>query len=129
MRRFNLTRDYTVRLLMRWSGYPQLESTNWVPQSGVAIEGPFRTWSSKPELPRDSMKVWQAKLIRVLHLDHLAYRAMTMRATNDVRNLLAWLEGASVPEAQIVAPGFNHILFGRSFAARHGQRRRLAALS
>ena len=31
-----------------------------------------------------------------------------MRATNDVRKLLAWLEGAPVPEAQIVAAGFNH---------------------
>ncbi len=33
-----------------------------------------------------------------------------MRATNDVRKLLAWLEGAPVPEAQIVAAGFNHTL-------------------
>ena len=30
-----------------------------------------------------------------------------MRVTNDVRKLLAWLEGA-LPEAQIVAAGFNH---------------------
>jgi hypothetical protein len=33
---------------------------------------------------------------------------MAMRVTNDVRKLLAWLEGAPVPEAQIVAAGFNH---------------------
>ena len=33
-----------------------------------------------------------------------------MRVTNDVRKLLAWLEGAPVPEAQIVAAGFNHTL-------------------
>ena len=44
MRRFNLTRDYTVRLLneanrtMRWSGYPQLESTNEVARAASAIE-------------------------------------------------------------------------------------------
>jgi hypothetical protein len=35
---------------------------------------------------------------------------MAMRVTNDVRKLLAWLEGAPVPEAQIVAAGFNHTL-------------------
>ena len=33
-----------------------------------------------------------------------------MRVTNNVRKLLAWLEGAPVPEAQIVAAGFNHAL-------------------
>ena len=33
-----------------------------------------------------------------------------MRVTNDVRKLLAWLEGAPVSEAQIVAAGFNHTL-------------------
>jgi hypothetical protein len=38
---------------------------------------------------------------------------MAMRATNDVRKLLAWLEGAPVPEAQIVAAGFNHTLARR----------------
>lgn len=31
---------------------------------------------------------------------------MTMRVTNNVRKLLAWLEGAPVPEAQIVAGWF-----------------------
>ena len=36
-----------------------------------------------------------------------------MRATNDVRKLLAWLEGAPVPKAQIVAAGFNHTLARR----------------
>jgi hypothetical protein len=35
---------------------------------------------------------------------------MAMRVTNDVRKLLAWLEGAPVPEAQIFAAGFNHTL-------------------
>ena len=30
--------------------------------------------------------------------------------TNDVRKLLACLEGAPVPKAQIVAAGFNHTL-------------------
>jgi hypothetical protein len=35
---------------------------------------------------------------------------MAMHVTNDVRKLLAWLEGAPVPEAQIVAAGFNHTL-------------------
>jgi hypothetical protein len=35
---------------------------------------------------------------------------MAMRVTNDVRKLLAWLEGAPVSEAQIVAAGFNHTL-------------------
>ena len=30
-----------------------------------------------------------------------------MRVTNDVRKLPAWLEGAPVPEAPIVAAGFN----------------------
>ena len=33
-----------------------------------------------------------------------------MHVTNDVRKLLAWLEGAPVPEARIVAAGFNHTL-------------------
>ena len=52
-----------------------------------------------------------------MHLDHLAFRlptrwshkslrVMTMRVTNNVRKLLAWLEGAPVPEAQIVAGWF-----------------------
>jgi len=35
---------------------------------------------------------------------------MAMHVTNDVRKLLAWLEGAPVPEAQIVTAGFNHTL-------------------
>jgi hypothetical protein len=35
---------------------------------------------------------------------------MAMHVTNDVRKLLAWVEGAPVPEAQIVAAGFNHTL-------------------
>jgi hypothetical protein len=35
---------------------------------------------------------------------------MAMRVTKDVRKLLAWIEGAPVPEAQIVAAGFNHTL-------------------
>ena len=33
---------------------------------------------------------------------------LAMRVTKDVRKLLAWLEGAPVPEAQIVAAAFNH---------------------
>ena len=33
-----------------------------------------------------------------------------MRVTKDVRKLLGWLEDAPVPEAQIVAAGFNHTL-------------------
>ena len=43
-----------------------------------------------------------------------------MRVTNNVRKLLAWLEGAPVPEAQIVAAGFNHAL-GLSVVARPGR--------
>jgi hypothetical protein len=35
---------------------------------------------------------------------------MAMRVTKDVRKLLGWLEDAPVPEAQIVAAGFNHTL-------------------
>jgi len=37
-------------------------------------------------------------------------RFLNGQVTNDVRKLLAWLEGAPVPEAQIVAAGFNHTL-------------------
>ena len=46
MRRFNLTRHYTVpaaergHRTMRWSGYPQLESTNEVARAASAIEDP-----------------------------------------------------------------------------------------
>jgi hypothetical protein len=35
---------------------------------------------------------------------------MAMRVTKDVRKLLGWLDGAAVPEAQIVAAGFNPTL-------------------
>ena len=35
---------------------------------------------------------------------------MATRVTKDVRKLLGWLEDAPVPEAQIVAAGFNHTL-------------------
>jgi hypothetical protein len=35
---------------------------------------------------------------------------MAMHVTNDVRKLLAWLEGAPLLEAVIVAAGFSHTL-------------------
>jgi hypothetical protein len=35
---------------------------------------------------------------------------MAMHVTNDVRKLLAWLEGAPLLEAEIVAAGFGHTL-------------------
>jgi hypothetical protein len=56
------------------------------------------------------MKVWQAHTDPWTAPGPLGLPSDDDARDEHVRKLLAWLEGASVPEAQIVAAGFNHTL-------------------
>jgi len=56
------------------------------------------------------MKVWQAHTDPWTAPGPLGLPSDDDARDEHVRKLLAWLEGAPVPEAQIVAAGFNHTL-------------------
>jgi hypothetical protein len=59
------------------------------------------------------MKVWQAHTDPWTAPGPLGLPSDDDARDEHVRKLLAWLEGAPVPEAQIVAAGFNQTLARR----------------
>ena len=59
---------------MRWSGYPQLESTNEVARAASAIEDASGLGRLNPSCRATACRCGKLTLIRGLHLDHLAFR-------------------------------------------------------